>query len=153
MNQTTANHHADPRIIYANIIDLPRHTSTKHAPMSLHDRAAQFSPFAALTGYGEMVDEEARITQDRIDIDEQMQASIDRKISALADKLSKGLHPTVSITYFVPDTKKAGGRYITSTEEVKKIDPIERKLILSRVSGISNMNVSIDMDMIIDISV
>lgn len=148
---TTTNHSSDSRTKYADIIDIPRHTSTKHAQMSLHDRAAQFSPFAALTGYGDMVDEEARLTQDLIDIDEQTREGIDRKLSVLTDELSKGHHPTISITYFVPDSRKSGGEYITSMEEIKKIDAIERKLILTRTAGISKMNASIDIDMIIDL--
>jgi hypothetical protein len=144
-----ADNSSDSRTKYADIIDMPRHTSTKHAQMSLHDRAAQFSPFAALTGYGDMVDEEARLTQNLIDIDEQTRVTIDRKLAVLASELSKGNHPAVSVTYFVPDTKKAGGNYVTSIEEIKKIDTIERKLILSRVTGFSKMNASLDIDMII----
>ncbi len=146
---TMADNSSDSRTKYADIIDMPRHTSTKHAQMSLHDRAAQFSPFAALTGYGDMVDEEARLTQNLIDIDEQTRVTIDRKLAVLTDELSKGTHPAVSITYFVPDNKKAGGSYVTSTEKIKKIDTIERKLILSRVTGFSKMNASLDIDMII----
>ena len=146
---TTADNSSDSRTKYADIIDMPRHTSTKHAHMSLHDRAAQFSPFAALTGYGDMVDEEARLTQNLIEIDEQTRVTIDRKLAVLASELSKGNQPVISITYFVPDIKKAGGSYTTSTEEIKKIDTIERKLILSRVTGFSKMNASLDIDMII----
>ncbi len=142
-----------PGYDYSDIIDMPHHQSIKHPHMSLHDRAAQFSPFAALTGYEDMVDEEGRLTQDRIEIDEQEREKIDWKLALIADILAKGHRPTVSITYFVPDAKKSGGEYVTTTEEIKKIDTAAGKLVLSRTGGIAKMNVTIDIKMVADLDV
>ena len=143
----------DPRKIYADIIDLPHHESQKHPHMSLYDRAAQFSPFAALTGYEDMVLEEARETRTKTEIAENGSEEIDRRLSEIADQLSKGIHPVAEITYFVPDEKKSGGEYVTVKEEIKRIDAAFRKLILVRTEGAGKVNASIDIGSIICIMI
>ena len=114
---------------YDDIINLPHHTSPKRPRMSMIDRAAQFSPFAALTGYDAAVKETARLTDRRIELTEDSRAALDRKQQLLVDNLAE--HPEVSVTYFVPDERKAGGAYITNTGSVKKVDDYLRLLILT----------------------
>jgi hypothetical protein len=97
--------------------------------MSLADRAAQFSPFAALTGYDAAVKESARLTDRQIELDENEIAALDEKLRVLVEQIDQ--HPEVTITYFEPDKKKDGGAYVTVTGQLKKIDDIERLLILS----------------------
>lgn len=114
---------------YDDMLYLPHHISTRHPQMSIHDRAAQFSPFAALTGYEATVQETARLTDRRIELDEGEKAAIDRRLTLVQERLPE---PTeVTITYFVPDKKKAGGAYISVTGTVKKIDDYERMMILN----------------------
>lgn len=113
---------------YEDIIHLPHHVSKKHPQMSMQDRAAQFSPFAALTGYDAAVEETARLTDRRIELDEYEVQQLDERIRNLFRHLQE--HPEVSITYFLPDEKKDGGEYVTVTGSVKKIDLYERKIIL-----------------------
>lgn len=109
---------------YADIIDLPHHTSRTRPHMSVSARAAQFSPFAALTGYGAAVDETARLTDDRIVLDENAKAMLDGKLQIIAEHIAE--HPEVTITYFEPDKKKSGGAYCSVTGRVKEIDEYER---------------------------
>ena len=111
---------------YDDIIDLPRPKS-KHEPMPMSDRAAQFSPFAALTGYGDAIDETARLTDARIELSEEERAELDYKQQYLATLDA----PTVTVTYFVPDEKKSGGAYSTVTGFLKRIDEYERVLMLT----------------------
>ncbi len=113
---------------YEDIIHLPHHVSKKHPQMSMLDRAAQFSPFAALTGYDAAVEETARLTGRRIELDEQEAQHLDERIQKLSEHLQE--HSEVSITYFLPDTRKDGGEYITVTGSVKKIENYERRIIL-----------------------
>ena len=108
---------------YDDIINLPHHVSQKHAPMARADRAAQFSPFAALTGLDAALRETARLTDQRITLDEYEQAAL--------DELTKKEHPTVEVCYFVPDTRKAGGAYCTVTGVVKKMAEFEGLLIMA----------------------
>ena len=114
---------------YADIIDLPHHVSTTRPRMSMIDRAAQFSPFAALTGYDAAIKETGRLTDERIELTEDSRAALDRKQQLLVDNLAD--HPEVSVTYFVPDERKPGGAYVTVTGRVKKVDKFERLLILT----------------------
>ena len=116
---------------YADIIDLPHwEPGSRHPRMSLHDRAAQFAPFAALVGYDEMIDEEARLTDRQIEPGEEQLNELNRKLSRINDAITGGIHPEVTITYFEPDNKKAGGRYATVTAQVRRIDTAARKVIL-----------------------
>lgn len=113
---------------YDDIIDLPHHISKKHPQMSLEARAAQFAPFAALTGYDDAVKETARLTNERIDLDEEAKMMLDAKLQVIREQLSE--KPLVTITYFVPDAKKDGGKYVTTNGNVKKIDDYKHLIIL-----------------------
>ena len=112
------------QFMYDDIIDLPRPKS-KHEPMPMSDRAAQFSPFAALTGYGDAIDETARLTDARIELSEEERAELDYKQQYLATLDA----PTVSVTYFVPDERKSGGAYVTHTGVLKRVDEVERMVV------------------------
>ena len=114
---------------YDDIINLPHHVSATRPRMPMIDRAAQFSPFAALTGYDAAIKETGRLTDQRIELTEDSRAVLDRKQQLLVDNLAD--HPEVSVTYFVPDERKAGGAYITVTGRVKKIDDYQRLLLLT----------------------
>ena len=107
---------------YDDIIDLPHPTSQNHPRMSLYDRAAQFSPFAALTGHSAAIAETGRLTDRRVELDEYEVARVDAELQRLQELLPGG--PTASITYFVPDERKNGGSYQTVTGEVKWIDAV-----------------------------
>lgn len=113
---------------YDDIIDLPHHISETHPPMSRADRAAQFSPFAALTGYDAAVRETARVTERRIELDEGVKAELNARLNCILEHLSE--HPQVSITYFMPDEKKSGGAYRTVTGAVRKLDSFAKTLTL-----------------------
>ena len=114
---------------YDDIIELPHPTSTKHSRMPISDRATIFSPFAALTGHGDAIQETARLTVTMIELDEDTKAVLDLKQQILADKIDEW--PEVSVVWFRPDEKKDGGQYITTTGYLKKIDNIERVLRLA----------------------
>ncbi len=114
---------------YDDIIHLPRHVSKKHPQMALSDRAAQFSPFAALTGHGAAIKETARLTDERIQLDEYMINVLSDRLQIIADRLKD--KPEVMITYFQPDEKKNGGAYVTTTGTVKKIDEHERIVVMA----------------------
>lgn len=114
---------------YDDIIHLPHHQSIKHPPMSMSARAAQFAPFAALVGYDEQVAEAGRLTESQIILNEDQLTELNQQLQTLNSML--GQNPPATITYFVPDKHKEGGRYITSTSCVKKIDCYNRLLILS----------------------
>ena len=120
---------------YDDIINLPHPTSQKRPRMSVQARAAQFSPFAALTGYDAAIRETARLTEERIELNEYEQAVLDQRIILLQEHL-KDL-PEVTIPYFQPDERKEGGKYRSLTGVVKKIDPYERQLVLADKSKIS----------------
>lgn len=105
---------------YDDIIDLPHHVSPRHPPMSLIDRGAQFSPFAALTGYDAVIRETARQTEQPVELDESSRAVINEQLRQLADHVKE--LPPVTLTYFQPDERKNGGAYVTISGRVKKID-------------------------------
>ena len=109
---------------YVDIIGLPHHTSPTRPRMSVSARAAQFAPFAALTGYGAAVDETARLTDDMIVLDENAKAMLDGKLQIIAEHIAE--HPEITVTYFEPDKKKSGGAYVSVTGQVKEIDEYER---------------------------
>ena len=114
--------------IFDDIINLPHHQSTTHPHMSSHDRAAQFSPFAALTGYEDAVAETARLTDKKVELDEYYKAALNERLTMIQDTLNE--QPEVSITYFLPDKKKSGGAYVTVTGTVKKIDEHEHIVVM-----------------------
>ena len=113
---------------YDDIINLPHYEPKHHPRMSMYSRAAQFAPFAALTGYDEQVKETARLTDDRLDLDDEVKAVLDAKLQEIQDNISS--KPQVTITYFVADTKKDGGKYVTVTNNIKKIDEYKQAIIL-----------------------
>ena len=112
---------------YMDIINLPHHVSKKHPQMSRYERAAQFAPFAALTGYEDIIEEEGRITDNRVEINEEAKYLLDRKMQILMNDIKN--MPLVSITYFLPDERKSGGEYVTLDERVKKIDILKHIVI------------------------
>lgn len=114
---------------YDDIIHLPRHVSTKHPHMALIDRAAQFSPFAALTGHNAAIKETARLTDERVELDESFKTVLGNKIQIIAEQLVE--KPEIVITYFQPDEKKSGGDYVTATGTVKRIDEYERIVVMT----------------------
>ncbi len=112
---------------YDDIIDLPHHVSKSRPQMSVHDRAAQFSPFAALTGHGAAIKETERLTDRRIELDENQKSVINEKLQMIFEQVEK--HPEISVTYFVPDQRKTGGKYVTIEGRVIKMDGYHRTLI------------------------
>ena len=120
---------------YDDIIRLPHPDSPKHPRMSLYDRAAQFSPFAALTGYDAAIEETQRLTEEEIVLDETAVARINEQLSEIAQHLSERWQ--VTITYFQPDARKSGGAYLTDTGTVKKIDEVEHVVRMDSGIGIS----------------
>ena len=113
---------------YEDIINLPHHISPTRQQMPMSDRAAQFSPFAALTGYDAAIKETGRLTDERIELDEEALTALDMKYQLLMDTFDDA--PEVTITYFQPDERKAGGKYITATSAVKKVDDFERRITM-----------------------
>lgn len=120
---------------YDDLLDLPHHQSTGREHMSLHDRAAQFSPFAALTGYDAAIEETQRLTDEEITLDETVVAGINEQLFEIARHLSEKWQ--VTLTYFQPDARKSGGTYLTDTGTVKKIDEIEQIVWMDSGVGIS----------------
>ncbi|EXG85947.1 hypothetical protein K413DRAFT_2759 [Clostridium sp. ASBs410] len=114
---------------YDDIIHLPRHVSTTHPHMAAIDRAAQFSPFAALTGYDAAIKETARLTDERVVLDESMKDALSNRLQIIADRIKE--HPEIAITYFQPDEKKNGGTYVTAVSAAKKIDKYERAVVMA----------------------
>lgn len=111
---------------YEDILDLPHHVSKVHPPMDMHERAAQFSPFAALTGYDAAIVESRRLTDREVELSEDEKRVLDQKQHLLMDLLPQ--HPRITVTYFVPDEKKQGGSYQTTTHSLRRIDEAARTL-------------------------
>ena len=129
---------------YEDIIHLPRPVSKNHPPMPLRDRAAQFMPFAALTGYDARIRESARLTEEEADLSEDLQDELNKKMAQLQAELQEGGHPQVTVTYFRPDKKKDGGAYIVKEGAVKKADPYTGTMLFTDgtqipLSGIFDM--------------
>ena len=129
---------------YDDILHLPHPTSAKHPRMPISERAAIFSPFAALTGHAAAIQETARLTEQKMELDEDTKAELDRRQAILLEHIAE--QPEVTVTWFQPDERKDGGAYITTTGRLKKIDQVERalflldgsKILLDNVSGIWN---------------
>ena len=115
---------------YSDIIDHPHHVSAVHPPMPREKRAAQFSPFAALTGYDDAVEEEARFVDGEMFFTEDRFSELDDALSLLREQLARGEKPAVSMIRFEADEKKDGGAYRSVEGVVKKLDEYERLLIL-----------------------
>lgn len=114
---------------YADIINMPHHISERHSQMSREARSAQFAPFAALTGYNDAVKETARLTDERIEIDEGLKLQLNSKLQKIIENIKTT--PEITVTYFVYDIKKEGGKYITVKGNVRKIDIDNECIILS----------------------
>lgn len=144
----------DPRKIYADIIDLPYKKNPNRSQMSLYDRAAQFSPFAALSGYDDMVKEEARLTDEKSELSDYEKDLLNRKLGLISDVLNNGHIPEITLIYFVSDKYKSGGKYISITALVKTVDITQRRIILYGSYDIKNRKIEplkIDFEMIKDI--
>ena len=113
---------------YEEIMKHPHHVSKTRPQMPMSDRAAQFAPFAALTGYDSAIKETGRLTDEKIDLDEEALTALDMKYQLLMDTFDEA--PEVTSTYFQPDERKAGGKYITATSAVKKVDDFERRITM-----------------------
>lgn len=113
---------------YEDIVNLPPHISKRHPQPTMMDRAARFAPFAAITGYEEMVLEEARVTEEWVDLTESALERLNKRLIILQEHLSE--QPEITITYFEPDQRKSGGAYVTHTGVLKKIDLYEHLLIM-----------------------
>ena len=113
---------------YDDIIDLPHPEPQTHPRMPMRDRAAQFAPFAALTGFGAAIRETARRTEPRRELDESEKAALDRKLRRLQARIAE--RPPVTVSYYRPDERKEGGAYVTRTEPAVKLDTAARVLVL-----------------------
>lgn len=114
---------------YDDIINLPHHVSPTRPQMTNIERASQFLPFAALSGYDAAIEETARLTDAKIELDEHAKAMLDMKQQILIDVISD--HPQVTVVYFKADERKSGGQYLTVVGMVKKVDLIERVLVMT----------------------
>ena len=113
---------------YEEIMKHPHHVSKTRPQMPMSDRAAQFAPFAALTGYDSAIKETGRLTDEKIELDEESLTALDMKYQLLMEALDDA--PEVTITYFQPDERKAGGKYVSAVGAVKKIDDFERRITM-----------------------
>ena len=113
---------------YDEIINLSHHVSKTRSQMPMSDRAAQFAPFAALTGYDSAIKETGRLTDEKIELDEEALTALDLKYQLLMDALNE--EPEIEITYFKPDERKSGGEYVTVIGAVKKVDDFERRITM-----------------------
>ncbi len=118
---------SDRTKFYDDIIDMPHHVSDRHPHMSVHDRAAQFAPFAALTGHGAAIAETARLTEEKHELDESQKAVLDQKLMNIMYNADE---KNVNVDYFVADERKSGGRYERFTGRIRRIDEYERVLVM-----------------------
>ena len=140
---------ADPRQVYADIMDLPHWDSPSRPRMSARARAAQFAPYAALVGYGDMVREEARETDLWKDLGEDETEELNARLAEVDRLLAEGVHPVCEVSFFQPDAKKQGGAFGSVTGKVKRIDPVRRKLVLFGRKGPGDSAEEIDLDRVI----
>ena len=128
---------------YDDILDLPHHVSETHAPMPMHDRAAQFSPFAALTGFEGAIEETARLTDDLRDLTDSEREKMDAALAGLMR--NPDTKADVKITYFVPDARKDGGEYVTERVRIRRVDTNSREIITT-----DKRRIAIDMILSLD---
>ena len=114
---------------YEDILNFPHHVSSRHPQMSRMNRAAQFLPFAALTGYDAAIRETARQTDRKIELDEAAQDELDAKLRLLKD--AEAEHPAVALVVFAPDPRKSGGEYVSIEGKIRRIDAFARRVILT----------------------
>lgn len=153
MTQEIKDKEPDARVVYADIIDLPHWQSPTRPHMSLYERSAQFASYKALSGYEDMIAEEARLTDEMPALEEYGLERLNRKLNQIAAMLADGLHPSVRFTVFVPDDKKSGGAYVEITDTVKRIDTALGKVVLMSTEGRGQRNKTIDFEQIITIAV
>lgn len=120
---------------YEDIINLQYRGTATHPRMPRIARAAQFAPFAALTGYEEAVKETARLTQERVELDESRKAALNEKLKLIVDQRDE--RPEVTITYFVPDERKTGGAYVNITGQIRSVDQYKHIVVMEDRTGIS----------------
>ena len=120
---------------YADIISLPHHQSEAHPQMSMQNRAAQFSPYAALVGFDGVIAETGRLTDRKKELSEEEKDLIDQKLMRIHDLIRTGILPAVTVTFFVKDPLKEGGAYETFSGNVRKIDRVERMVVFAAESG------------------
>lgn len=113
---------------YDDIINMPRHISKKHPQMSLEMRSAQFAPFAALTGYDEQIEETSRITCKKKELNEELKEILNKKLQIIEERTNT--KPQITVTYFIEDLKKNGGKYVTVSGRVRKIDKNKQLIVL-----------------------
>ena len=123
------NENANDPHRYDDMLDMSHHISRTHPQMPPENRAAQFAPFAALTGYGDEVKETARLTDQKLELDDDQKLVLNGKLQMLLDGIDA--RTEAAITYFQPDAKKAGGAYITAKGCVKKVDVYERRIVMT----------------------
>ena len=114
---------------YDDIIELPHHTPTVRQPMSRISRAAQFAPFAALTGFEDCTDEAARLTSEKPELTEMMENELNEKLRIITERIAE--RPEVTVTFFIPDELKEGGAITLFSGSVRRIDEVERKMIFT----------------------
>ena len=113
---------------YDDIINLPHHVSKNHRQMPMEMRAAQFAPFAALTGYDSVINETARLTDQQVELEDYDNERLNRKYAELIENISE--HPVITVSYFKPDKRKGGGAYVSKTGHIKKVDTYEQLMIM-----------------------
>ena len=120
---------------YTDIISLPHHKAADRPHMSIYDRAAQFSPFAALNGFDGFFAETGRMTERKVEPSESEKILLDQKLTLIDDVIHDGHHPEITVVYFVPDVLKDGGSYQEFTGKVRQIDAIERRVVFLAENG------------------
>ena len=120
---------------YADNIHLPHHKAANHPHMSMYDRAAQFSPFAALSGFDGVIAETGRLTDRRIELSESERSLLDQKLTLIDDVIQDGYHPEITVEYFVADQRKDGGAYREYTGKVRQIDTVARTIVFLAKNG------------------
>ena len=120
---------AEQKNPYEDILTLPHHKAANRPQMSMHDRAAQFSPFAALTGFDGVIPETGRMTDRKAELSESQMILLNQKLTLIDDAIQDGTHPVVPAVYFVPDAKKDGGSYQEYTGKARQVNSVERKLV------------------------
>ncbi|MDO4746650.1 MAG: hypothetical protein Q4B18_08840 [Bacillota bacterium] len=120
---------------YADIIHLPHHKASTRPHMSMYDRAAQFSPFAALSGFDGVIAETGRLTDRKVELSESEKILLDQKLTLIDDVIQDGHHPKITVVFFVADLLKDGGEYQEYTGLVRKIEPLERTIVFLADNG------------------
>lgn len=120
---------------YADIIHLPHHKAPNRPHMSMFDRAAQFSPFAALTGFDGVIAETGRLTDRKIELSEHEKILLDQKLTLIDDVIQDGHYPEVRVLFFMADLLKDGGEYQEYTGKVRKVDSVERTIVFLAANG------------------